>query len=291
MLDKKREPPEKAQLQRRSSRCCDRPCLKALLAALVLYILMLTLSIGASLFMPPPEHCAVEDCKLTPMPAPFPVDVGTSINIAGLRWPVDELDLTGVWWVHRSAGGAASGSDTNGVFPPLDAAALVSFAGGERILDDGTGGDGDAVYPLIMRLPFATPRTFGYRSSYLYWAGRAIVNLLVGSGEEAAPATTVAWMNRTYARVDLVGRLIKRGEGEWFHPADERTGAAYTLERVIDENGAATEKWANFLQAMGSQELRVWGVDDACRRRCELAAYVFLMPASTSCKLCEQACA
>lgn len=288
---------DRRKVQRLEYYDCGQLSLIACVGLLVIYVVILSVLCSISLMMPLPETCAVEDFDMHPFPKPFPVAVGTSINIADTKWPVDVVDLTGVWWIRWDHAGAVS--SWNGMHMEL----LLSFALAVRVLDGDHGpdtGSEHSLYPLILKQFTQTPGLWGYTDSYFSWAYELLSG---GAALNQENLLTFTFTNRSHALVTGGQSLVKKNEDEWVRAASPAEMAAsggggggggvrsYTLTRIIDELGEPHPKWwPVFEDFMGTHHLRMWGDHSHCRRRCELVSMSLLAPASTACKLCGHAC-
>jgi len=269
----------KVTTENRFARPCRR-CLLSCVCILAFYLVLLAFASLVSFLLPMPETCAVEDFPLEPVPQPFPMRLGTEKTVARGMWPFAEIDLTGVWWIRWS------NSESTAVRRPPGT--LLSFADSERILG-GSVEDPSAngFYPMVLRMATQTPLKWGFRDSRALLAPR----LRTAVKWDKHGQLTFAFINRTFARINNDMELVKRDEDVWAHHNETSPGLAFTLTRVIDKTGQPVQTWwPAFVDYMGPHNLRIWGDDNHCKRRCELSVRSFFVPPSPSCKICNQFC-
>lgn len=266
MREANREMAMREQAQGHSS--CARSCI-AFLALYVLAVLAVTLT---TLGIADPGACAVEDAGLEDVQA-FPLRAGTRANLAMASGsPLSSVDLTGVWylrWDNQASSLAIR------LYHMFRTNVLISFAGSYA---DGA----------LLHVPAQLDRQWGYSNAIASLA-QMLVHSVLWDPQQTLDLT---FLNSTYATAPGFGTMRMLSKDDWLLQT-QLFGQDYTyaLTRVLYENGNTHETWwPQLLSFMNGYSLRVWGEDNVCRRRCEVAARFMLVPGWSACKLCEPLC-
>lgn len=273
--------PGQAQEHGDSSKECCKNCGTCCVGCLGLYLVVLVVLAIFSFFHPSTDGCAIIFTNVPEAPIDIPIIRGTRANIADARWPHDQVDLTGLWWIRW----VGEENPAIAFYNWQRREILVTFADSWLESASSTGGD---IFPAVLMQPAQQPHHWAYSDTI--WS---MANQMQSHSRNWDPDLPLKYSfdNSTYALIDgNIGPFIFKNQDEWIR---ENYGGElnYYLTRIADANGVPHPKWWNeFVGWMGNYQLAIWGSLDNCRKQCEVFMGIAQFPATIVCNVCASWC-
>lgn len=243
---------------------------------------------------------SADACGLYQYHADWPSEENDAPLVAGTEdnMEINGLDFTGIWWIRW------------GSFTPRFLTPIVRFYDDLHIEElytfRGATSNTTGEFPQQMTFPSGTARQWGFTNSLVSRLGQLRVSL--GKPDLATPNGTLSidFVNSSYGFFSTpdppddedpdppenVWPFIKLTPDVWERPSILPTGniMSYNATRIMTADGKRTQYWDAYLEQMKGYELRVFGSNDPCMRRCQAFLSVLTWSSVNGCGFCQWAC-